>query len=55
MIEQGTSLTRRKLLRLAAVAGLVVVRLPRPSRITGPRRPPAAEVLQRLLEAISAS
>ncbi len=51
MIEQGMSLTRRELLRLAAVAGLVVVRRPAAQAASpAPPGPPAAEVLQRLLE-----
>ena len=49
---QGAGLTRRDLLRLAAVAaGLVVVRVPAAQAASpAPGGPPAAEVLQRLLE-----
>jgi carbonic anhydrase len=51
VIEQGASLTRRNLLRLAAVAGLVVMRGPSAQAASpAPGGPPAAEVLQRLLE-----
>src|SRR6266496_3564577 len=51
MTERGTSLTRRELLRLAAVAGLVVVRRPAAQAASpAPAGPPAAGVLQRLLE-----
>ena len=51
MIEQGASLTRRDLLRLAAVAGLVVMRgRSAQAASLAPGGPPAAEVLQRLLE-----
>jgi len=51
VIEQGASLTRRDLLRLAAVAGLVLMRSPSAQAASlAPAGPPAAEVLQRLLE-----
>ena len=51
-MEQGGGLSRRDLLRLAAVAaGLVVVRGPTAQAASpGPGGPPADEVLQRLLE-----
>ena len=51
-MEQGAGLSRRDLLRLAAVAaGLVVVRGPAAHAASpGPGGPSAAEVLQRLLE-----
>ena len=51
MIELGASLTRRDLLRLAAVAGLVLMRSSSAQAASpGPAGPPAAEVLRRLLE-----
>ena len=52
MIEQGTGLPRRDLLRLAAAAaGLVVLRGPAAQAASpGPEGPPADEVIQRLLE-----
>jgi carbonic anhydrase len=52
MMEQGVGLSRRGLLRLAAVAaGLVIVRGPAAQAASpGPGGPPADEVLQRLLE-----
>lgn len=51
MIEQGARLTRRDLFRLIAAAGLVVTRGPSAQAASPvPGGPPAAEVLQRLLE-----
>ncbi len=51
-MDRGAGLTRRDLLRLAAVAaGLVVVRVPGAQAASpAPGGPPAEEVLQRLLE-----